>query len=205
LCWPADVKKKVGVEQEKAAHVRLANAYLAPSDPFTNETSRHFSPGACIFHIGCPLTRSGLLFELFFSRLACFASAGRLGFRIFRRSFRGGGLPGSFLFGRPRFCFWRSSEFFFLWRVGSLGFYIGGPAFAFVGALLFEAVGLLCFRWASLLFFLVGRANFRFWWSTTFCETARCCWPSGAVRGLRSFILAASNHDKWRVHVTINA
>jgi hypothetical protein len=26
LCWPAGVKKKVGVEQEKAGHVRLADA-----------------------------------------------------------------------------------------------------------------------------------------------------------------------------------
>jgi hypothetical protein len=28
LCWPADVKKRVGVEQGKVSHVGLANAYL---------------------------------------------------------------------------------------------------------------------------------------------------------------------------------
>jgi hypothetical protein len=41
-----------GVEQEKVGHVRLANACLASSGPFANETSRHISPDACFFTSG---------------------------------------------------------------------------------------------------------------------------------------------------------
>jgi hypothetical protein len=59
LCWPADVKK-VGVEQGKVGHVGLADACLAPSDPFANGTLRHFSPRACFFTSGRSfLTRVG--------------------------------------------------------------------------------------------------------------------------------------------------
>jgi hypothetical protein len=49
LCWPAGAKKKVGVEQEKAARLFGQVPSLAPSDPLANETSQHFRPCALPF------------------------------------------------------------------------------------------------------------------------------------------------------------
>jgi hypothetical protein len=49
LCWPAGAKKKIGVEQEKAAQVILASAWFSPSDPLANETSQHSRPCALPF------------------------------------------------------------------------------------------------------------------------------------------------------------